>query len=207
MNATRSDRVLNDRTAAHSTRIPVRTAVIVGSTRKGRAGDAVAHWFAGHARRRTTLAVDLVDLAEFTLPFHGPSGSTETEAELAARIGEADAVVVVTPEYNHGYPAALKQAIDSGCDEWFAKPVGFVAYGFSGRGLRAVEQLRLVFGSLHMVAVPDVVSFDLFDSGTVDDGVPRDTDANLVATERMLTQLEWWARALREARAERPYPA
>lgn len=189
-----------------TTPVPLRTSVVLGSTRHGRAGGHIAQWFTGHAQSRPGLTVDLVDLAEFPVPFHGPSGSMDSAVDFTSRIGQSDAIVIVTPEYNHGYPAALKQAIDSGCDEWFAKPVGFVAYGFSSRGLRAVEQLRLVFASLHVMTVPDVVSFNLVDAAAVDGGVPRDSEANLGAVQQMLAQLEWWARALRKARAEHPYP-
>lgn len=75
------------------------------------------------------------------------------------RIAAADAVLIVTPEYNHSFPGPLKTSIDSLRDEWKAKPVGFVSYGGIGGGLRAVEALRLVFAELHAVTVRDTVSF------------------------------------------------
>ncbi|NED98795.1 NADPH-dependent FMN reductase [Phytoactinopolyspora halotolerans] len=185
---------------------PLRTAVIVGSTREGRAGESIARWLVGHAEEDERLDVDVVDLADFSFPSRYPRRPAPAMTEFASRVERADAFVVVTPEYNHGYPASLKQAIDYGCDEWFAKPAGFVAYGMSGRGLRAVEQLRQVFTSLHMVTVPDVVSFDLFD-GSVVDGRPRDAEAAEMAARRMLDQLAWWAHALRAARAAHAYAA
>ncbi|WP_129669698.1 NADPH-dependent FMN reductase [Phytoactinopolyspora endophytica] len=191
-------------TAARTDEPSLRTAVIVGSTREGRAGDGIARWFAGHAERDDRLDVDVVDLAGFAFPDRYPRRPNAAMKEFASRVDRADAFVVVTPEYNHGYPASLKQAIDYGCDEWFAKPVGFVSYGMSGRGLRAVEQLRQVFTSLHMVAVPDVVSFDLFD-GSIADGRPRDAEAAETAVQRMLAQLTWWAYALRAARRAGAY--
>src|SRR5690606_5287867 len=105
-------------------------------------------------------------------------------------------------EYNHGYPAALKLAIDWLRDEWRAKPVGFVAYGGISGGLRAVEQLRLVFAELHAMTVRDVVSFhnawDLFDAA----GMPRDPEGCAAAARGMLDQLAWWARALHDARGQ-----
>lgn len=186
---------------------PLRTAVLVGSTREGRVGRRVAGWFVTWASRNTTLHLDLVDLAELALPAHLPARPTPAMVEYARRIGAADAFVVVTPEYNHGYPAPLKQAIDYACDEWFAKPVGFVSYGTTGQGLRAVEQLRLVFAALHMVTVAEVVSFNLYEGGVTGEAPPRGIDGAAVAAGRMTDQLTWWAGVLRSARAERPYAA
>lgn len=187
---------------------PLHTAVLVGSTRQGRAGAAIARWFAALADRHANVGeLDLVDLAGYDFPARLPLRTTAAMQQFSARIDRADAFVVVTPEYNHGYPASLKQAIDYGCDEWFAKPIGFVSYGTTGQGLRAVEQLRLVFAALHAVTVADVVSFDLFDGSIGDDGQPRNSESADVAAHRMLTQLAWWAHALRDARAAQPYVA
>lgn len=187
-------------------RLP-RTAVLVGSTRVGRAGDAVAGWFVGWAERQAELDVDVIDLGEFDFPLRYPARPTPAMSAFTGRVAAADAFVVVTPEYNHGYPASLKQAVDFACDEWFAKPAGFVSYGTTGQGLRAVEQLRLVFAALHMVTVPEVVSFNLFDGSVTDDGLPRDLAGAGASAERMVAQLTWWALALRSARNERPYAA
>jgi NAD(P)H-dependent FMN reductase len=117
----------------------VRLTVIVASVRPGRFGPTVASWFVGHAAARADIAGDVVvDLAR--------SGDVR---EFPARIDGADAIVVVTPEYNHGYPGPPKTAIDSAGAEWHAKPIGFVSYGGMSGGLRAVEQLRAVFAELH----------------------------------------------------------
>ncbi len=78
---------------------------------------------------------------------------------LEEKIAEADAFIIVTPEYNHGYTAALKELIDSCYEPWHAKPVGFISYGGVSGGLRAVEQLRQVFAELHTVTIRDTVSF------------------------------------------------
>jgi NAD(P)H-dependent FMN reductase len=132
------------------------------------------------------------------------SGGPAAQA-FADRIGEADAFVVVTPEYNHGYPGPLKVAIDTVVEQWQAKPVGFVSYGGVSGGLRAVEQLRGVFAELHAVTVREAVSFahvwDRFD----DDGALREPRRAEAAADRLLAQLGWWARALRRARALEPY--
>ncbi|HEU0128840.1 MAG TPA: NAD(P)H-dependent oxidoreductase, partial [Pseudonocardiaceae bacterium] len=105
-------------------------AVIVGSVREGRFGPVVADWFVGQAKQRDDLGVDLIDLADTPIP----------STNFSSRIDAADAFVVVTPEYNHGYPASLKQAIDLLKNQWYAKPVAFVSYGGVSGGLRAVEQ-------------------------------------------------------------------
>jgi NAD(P)H-dependent FMN reductase len=126
---------------------------------------------------------------------------------LRAQLAEADAFVVVTPEYNHGYPAALKELIDSAGEEWHAKPVAFVSYGGVSGGLRAVEQLRQVFAELHVVSIRDSVSFQnawqLFDAT----GCPAEPDRCSAQMSRMLAKLHWWATALRTARTSAPYSA
>ncbi|MEW6470959.1 MAG: NAD(P)H-dependent oxidoreductase [Actinomycetota bacterium] len=185
---------------------PLRVAVIVGSTRPGRFGPVVADWVVRRARERGDVVIDFIDLDQVDLPSrHDPEHPAAHQ--LRECIDGADAFVVVTPEYNHGYPAALKQAIDLAYQEWFAKPVAFVSYGGIAGGLRAVEQLRQVFAELHAVTVRDVVSFHGPD-GTFDpDGEPIDQARAEAALKVMLDRLSWWAEALRDARARRPYAA
>ena len=119
----------------------------------------------------------------------------------------ADAFVVITPEYNHGYPGPLKTAIDSVGSEWHAKPVGFICYGGRSGGLRAVEQLRGVFAELHTVTVRETVSFHGASAQFDQDGVPRQAEAVNTAAGILLDQLAWWACTLREARLVHPYGA
>ncbi|MEU8974980.1 NAD(P)H-dependent oxidoreductase [Streptomyces monashensis] len=191
---------------------PLRVAVVVGSVREGRTGRAVADWFLGTAAGDPGLDLDVIDLAEVDLPLvlpgWGGSASPETAAvlgDVSPRLAAADAFVVVTPEYNHSFPASLKNFVDWHYVQWQAKPVGFVSYGGLGGGLRAVEQLRLVFAELHAVTVRDSVSLHGPWSGLTEDGTPRDADVCAGAAKGMLGQLAWWGRALRAARAERPY--
>ncbi|MFH9658018.1 NADPH-dependent FMN reductase [Streptomyces sp. NPDC017248] len=192
---------------------PLRVAVIIASVREGRLGPAVADWFLGTAAAAAPdTEFDVVDLAAVGLPLVMPGwGGTPGPAAVAAlrdvspRLAAADAFVVVTPEYNHSFPAALKNLLDWHLREWQAKPVGFVSYGGLGGGLRAVEQLRLVFAELHAVTVRDSVSLHGPWSGLGEDGVPRDAEVCAGAAKGMLGQLLWWGRALRTARAERPY--
>ncbi|WFE55514.1 NAD(P)H-dependent oxidoreductase [Micromonospora sp. WMMD712] len=185
---------------------PYQLAVIVGSVRDGRFGPVVANWFCRQARQRGDLVVDLIDLAHVPAALAGAPGAVAPdEASFAERIAAADAVVVVTPEYNHSYPGPLKAAIDSVGVPWHAKPVGFVSYGGISGGLRAVEALRVVFAELHAVTIRETVSFAgahaCFDAA----GEPVDAGQVDRAASAMLDQLGWWAEALRTARAARPY--
>src|SRR5699024_10494793 len=149
---------------------------------------------------------------EFEVTRIDPGAGTQPEAAAAEQddqfklpMAEADAFIIVTPEYNHGYPAPLKALIDRYTSEWEAKPVAFVSYGGISGGIHAAEQLRTVLGWLHAVPIRD---------GVVLSNVWRELDARgrLVlsapveqAAELMLTRLHWWALALRNARAELPY--
>jgi NAD(P)H-dependent FMN reductase len=183
---------------------PINVAVIVGSTRPGRIGRTVADWFMDVASEREDMNFDLIDLAEVDLP--DVLMSSPAVRDYADRLATADAFVIVTTEYNHGYPAPLKQAIDLVHSEWFAKPVAFVAYGGMAGGMRAVEQLRQVFAELNATTIRDVVGFHgvhgQFDGGSLvhPEGANR-------AAKLMLEQLAWWARALRTARRTDPYAA
>ncbi|MCQ8769024.1 NADPH-dependent FMN reductase [Streptomyces telluris] len=191
-----------------------RLAVIVGSTRDGRFGPTVAKWFAEQAARHGDIEVDLVDLALHPLPMRlSPEPTAEDAAALAEvtpRLEQADAFVVLTPEYNHSYPASLKNLIDWHYTQWQAKPVGFVSYGGLSGGLRAVEHLRPVFTELHAVTIREQVSFHNPWGKFDDDGRHLDAEAGeqaAGAAKVMIDQLTWWALSLREARAARPYGA
>lgn len=116
--------------------------VVVASVRKGRAGKKVADWFVGQVEKDDRFEADMVDLKELDLSYELPEtlpsmvqDSQYEEAkdrEWAKRVSDADAVVFVSPEYNHGMPASLKNALDHLCNEWVDKPTGFVGYGAAG---------------------------------------------------------------------------
>jgi len=178
-------------------------AVVIGSVREGRFGPTVANWFAEQARQHDAFTADVIDLAELDIP-RSMASSPDTMG-FAARIGRADAVVVITPEYNHSYPGPLKTAIDSLGGEWHAKPVGLVSYGGLSGGLRAVEPLRVVFAELHAMTIRETVSFHGARGQFDRNGRPRDPEGANAAARAMLDQLEWWARALVEAKSVRPY--
>jgi NAD(P)H-dependent FMN reductase len=180
---------------------PLALAVIIGSNRVGRFADTVARWFVGEAERRTDLVVDVIDLADLDLPARF-TFRTQDPGVLAYldRIERADCYVVITPEYNHSYPAALKHAVDYAKEQWYRKAVGFVSYGGMSGGLRAVEHLRHVFTELHATSVRETVSFHLARSRFDEDGQPVDPEGTSLAAKVMLDDLVWWADALRAAR-------
>ncbi|MFC9976351.1 NADPH-dependent FMN reductase [Spirillospora sp. NPDC127200] len=187
----------------------LRLAVIIASTRAGRFGPTVADWFTGHARRRPGLVVETLDLAEARLPAELTDlddPRPEAVRELAPRLAAADAFAVVTPEYNQSFPAPLKTCLDWFYEEWRAKPVAVVSYGRESGGALAAAQLRQVFAELHAVTVRDGVLlpryWELF---AADGSWPKPSAACNTAVATTLDQLTWWARALREARTERPY--
>ncbi|MEW2631563.1 NAD(P)H-dependent oxidoreductase [Streptomyces sp. NPDC048389] len=188
---------------------PLKLAVVMGSNREGRFGPTVADWFVSRAAAREDFQVEVVDPADADLPTalsYDPSPEVRTElGKVTPKLAGADAFVVVTPEYNHSFPATLKSLIDWHYDEWQAKPVGFVSYGGISGGLRAVEQLRQVFAELHAVTVRDTVSFHNAGAHFDDEGNHRDPAAPDAAAKTMLDQLSWWAEALRSAKSVRPY--
>ncbi|SHH51378.1 NADPH-dependent FMN reductase [Streptomyces sp. 3214.6] len=185
--------------------VPLNLAVIVGSTRSGRIGPRVAAWLADRAGDHDDLRVDVIDLAEAALPSDLDASSPQVTA-LAPRLARADAFVVVTPEYNHSFPAPLKTAIDCFRTEWQAKPLGFVSYGGVSGGLRAVEQLRQVFAETHTVGVRDTVSFhNVWEQMGEQGEFPVEPAGCDAAAKTMLDQLVWWARTLRAGRQAHPY--
>ena len=133
------------------------------------------------------------------------TGAKTDTGSVTGKLGAADAFVVVTPEYNHSYPAPLKAVIDSHFREWHAKPVGFVSYGGLSGGLRAVEHLRVVFAELHAVTVRDTVSFHGARSCFGPDGRPLDEAVPGAAAGVLLDRLTWWGLTLRDAHQARPY--
>jgi NAD(P)H-dependent FMN reductase len=146
------------------------------------------------------MAIEVIDLVDVDLPMTLPLAPGPSVQSCVGRIDRADAFVVITPEYNHGYPASLKQAIDLAREEWCRNAVGFVSYGGVSGGLRAVEQLRQVFAELHTATMRDSVSFAMAHDHFDEAGQPRNPTACRGAATTMLDQLAWWATALRTAR-------
>jgi NAD(P)H-dependent FMN reductase len=191
---------------------PLKVGLIYGSARHGRFCDTVARWTEKELGASGKFSVEVIDPMAHSRAARNEATAHDATTHpasnhrsLRTQLGEADAFVVVTPEYNHGYPAALKELIDSAGEEWYAKPVAFVSYGGVSGGLRAVEQLRQVFAELHVVSIRDSISFQnawqLFDAT----GCPADPDRCSSQMSQMLAKLHWWALALRTARETSPY--
>src|SRR6266851_3064839 len=183
----------------------LRIAIIIGSTRPGRNGEAVAKWVYEIAQKRSDAEFELVDIKDFKLPLLDepvpPSLGQYTKEPTkawAAKIDSFDAYVFVTPEYNHGISGALKNAIDFLFKEWNNKAAGFVGYGGAG-GVRAVEQLRLVLAEVQVATVRDQVLLSLstdFENFSVFKPAPRqEKSANAV-----IDQVVAWAGALTSLR-------
>lgn len=146
----------------------IKVAIILGSTRPGRNGEAVGQWIHEIAKKRSDADFEFVDIKDFNLPLLDepipPSMGQYTKEHTktwSAKIDSFDAYVFVTAEYNHGIPGALKNAIDFLFREWNNKVAGFVSYGSAG-GVRAVEQLRLVMAELKVATVRSQVQLSLF---------------------------------------------
>lgn len=185
---------------------PITVAVIVGSTREGRLAPSVAQWFIGQIGQRADMVTDVVDLAEVPMPNDLNENDPQVVA-LRPRLAGADAFVMLVPEYNRGIPGPLKTLIDCYNVEWEAKPVGFVSYGLSmAGGVRAVEHLRQIFAEFHSFGMKDIVTFPrILSHFDADGNFAPDLDGCNGAAKLMLDQLGWWADALREAKAKRPY--
>ncbi len=183
----------------------LKLAIIIGSTRPNRVGEAVARWVYQLAQQRRDAAFELVDIRDFNLPLldepvppsQGKYSKPHTKA-WAAKIDSFDGYVFVTPEYNHGISGALKNALDFVYAEWNNKAAGFVGYGSAG-GVRAVESLRLVMAELQIADVRQQLSFSLFtDFENFSTFRPGAQHADAVVV--LFEQLEAWAGALKPLR-------
>lgn len=181
--------------------------IILGSTRPGRKGEPVANWFYELAVKQAVFNVELLDLLKIDLPFldepEHPRFKKYTHQhtkDWSATIDSADAIVIVTPEYNYGYPAPVKNALDFIYQEWNYKPVGFVSYGGVAAGTRSVQLLKPVVNALKMVAMADNVNIP-FIAKHVDEQNKFITDDTIdKSAKTMLGELQKWAVALRSMR-------
>ena len=184
--------------------------VIIASTRPGRVGPTIGQWFHEFAARDGKFEVELVDLADVNLPLldepiHPRLKQYQHEhtKRWSATVEEADAFVIVTPEYNYSPPASLVNALDYLYSEWNYKPVGFVSYGGVSGGIRSVQITKQIVTTLKMVPLVEQVAIPFF-SQFLDDTaafVPNDLHAKSAA--EMLAELLRWAEALKPLRAPR----
>ncbi|WP_431677398.1 NADPH-dependent FMN reductase [Kitasatospora sp. KL5] len=190
----------------------LKIGIILGSTRPNRNGEQVAKWVLDIASRRTDAEFELIDLRDHPLPHLDepmpPSlGQYQNEhtRQWADEIASYDGFVIVTPEYNHGIPAVLKNALDFLYAEWNNKAVGYVSYGGVG-GVRAVEQLRLVAAELQMADVRQQVALSLI-TEFENYRAFKPGDYNLPALNAMLDQVIAWSTALAPLRVPSPVAA
>ncbi|ASO21008.1 NAD(P)H-dependent FMN reductase [Actinoalloteichus hoggarensis] len=183
--------------------------VIVASTRPGRVGPAVARWCAAVAADHGGFDVRTVDLADIGLPFldepeHPATGRYHHQhtKDWSTLVDSADAFVFVMPEYNFGFPAVAKNAVDFLYTEWRHKPVGFVSYGMSSGGVRAVQMFKQVVTTVKMHPVTEAVAIP-FVNGVIEDGEAADDPGRRAACVRMLDELERLSAALAPLRGER----
>lgn len=179
--------------------------IIIGSTRPGRNGSAVANWVYDISKKRTDAEFELIDIADYNLPLLDepyPAMMNQYTKEhtkaWSAIISEMDGFIFVTPEYNHSTSGALKNAIDYLSHEWTNKAVGFVSYGSAG-GVRAVEHLRLIAGELQMADVRAQVILSLFtDFVNMNEFRPATQHEDSVIT--LFDQVIAWSGALKPLR-------
>jgi NAD(P)H-dependent FMN reductase len=185
-----------------------RIGIVIGSTRPSRFGEKPAAWIHGIAQKRTELDSELIDLRDYPLPlFNEPVSpawgpiKNEVAKHWAGKLAGLDGFILVTPEYNHGTSAVLKNALDYAYKEYVRKPVAFVGYGGVG-GARAVEHLRLVAVELQMAPVRNAVHIAGSDFlGLWQQGKSFDEFPHLAqAAAAMLDELAWWTKALKTAR-------
>ena len=181
--------------------------IILGSTREGRFGEKPAQWIVEKVQKREGVEAELLDLRDYPMPFYDAAISPkmlngvyphEAVARWAKKIDEADAFLIATPEYNHGYSAVLKNALDWTYPEWNNKPVGLVGWG-SVSGARAIEQLREVAVEFQMAPIRNSVLIPSPWLLTDKDGNFK-TEPFEESADAMIEQLLWWAKALKDAR-------
>lgn len=181
-----------------------RLHIVIASTRPGRVGERFGRWFEGEARAHGGFDVEVVDLADVALPFFDEPNHPRLQQyvhqhtkDWSASVSAADAFVFVAPEYNHGYNAVLKNAIDFLHNEWFDKPVGFVSYGGVASGTRMVQALKPVLLSVRMVPVVESVNIPFLQQFLTEDGAVAPNDVMVASAKAMLDELARMAKKLR----------
>ena len=187
-----------------------RIGIVLASVREGRRGEGFAKWI--HALAAPKCSAELIDLRDWPLPAYShKQQATTAEAAYASDSLEGrwrdlvkglDGFVIVTPEYNRGYPGHLKNAIDALYPAWNRKAIAFVTYGGFAAGSRAAEQLALVAIEARMVPIRDQVNLRLIGLPTDEHGAPTE-EMHKKRAEALIDELVWMTRVLREARPTR----
>jgi NAD(P)H-dependent FMN reductase len=184
--------------------------IIIASTREGRKGPAIADWFYKVAETHPEFQIEVIDLAQINLPFmdepHHPrlrKYEHQHTKDWSAIIEPADAFVVVLPEYNYGFPATIKNALDFLFNEWAYKPIAFVSYGGVSAGTRAVQMLKQVLAALKMVPLVESVHIPMFAKHIDDQGKFNSEEGLDKSAHAMLTELARWSEVLKPMREKK----
>lgn len=192
---------------SQETAASIKLGVIIASTRPGRVGLPVGNWIIEAARSHGGFEVEVLDLAEINLPLmdepNHPRLQQYTHAHTIAwseRIDALDAFVIVMPEYNYGYSAPLKNALDYLFKEWAYKPAGLVSYGGISGGLRAAQMIKQVMSALKLVPVMEAVALPFVAQHIDDEGVFQPTESLNPQAKAMFGELQRWSSALKPLR-------
>ena len=184
--------------------------VITASTRPGRFGDQPTKWVLELAKDYPQATFELVDLKDIALPFldepepaMGGTYTKEHTKQWAKMIDEADGFIIVTPEYNHSYPASLKNAIDFLWKEWNYKPVAFVSYGSHAGGARAVEHLRGVAPQVKLFSLHEQVVIGSYWSYLDENGTFTPSNGHTKDLQALLGEITFWSEKLKPIRLEK----
>jgi len=184
---------------------PLKILVILGSVREGRMAEPVGNWVIEAAAERAGIDAERIDLKDWDLPFYPyakpPAAGNYSDPRQIAwgeKVASADGFILIAPEYNHGIPAVLKNALDTVYAEWNRKPVSFVAYGGMG-GARSVEQLTMVSRELQMAPLEGALHLQGILARREGDRFNADARENS-RLGHLFDELEWWGKALKAAR-------
>ncbi|WP_037464834.1 NADPH-dependent FMN reductase [Shimazuella kribbensis] len=176
----------------------LKIGIILGSTRPGRVSPQVGEWVKALADKRGDATYEIVDIADYKLPFFGESGAEAQIQKWSEKLASLDGFVFVTPEYNHSITGALKNALDLAREEWNNKAAGIVSYGSTG-GARAAEHLRGIMGELLIADVKTHPTLSLF-TDFENFSTFKPADLHVSNINLMLDQVAAWSGALKTLR-------
>lgn len=176
--------------------------LILGTGREGRNSEKAANFVLNEIRKRQEIETELIDVRDYRLGFTDNTETSEMAKKFAEKVSRADGFIIVSPEYNHGYPGELKMMLDMLFEQYARKPVAICGVSAGGLGgARMVEQLRLVMIEFHMVPIHNAVYFSSVKSLFDENGVIKDQTYGL-KVQKLLDELVWYAAALKTARGK-----
>ena len=181
--------------------------IITSTTREGRKGIYLAEWIFELAKKHGEFNVELLDLAKINLPFMDEPNhprlqqyTKEHTKQWSETISNSDAFIIVLAEYNYGYPAPIKNALDYLVQEWKNKPLGFVSYGGVAAGTRSLQMLKQVTGALMLYTVPTSVSIPAFTKFINEQNEFRPEEGVIKSANNMLKEILDWHETLKPLR-------